>query len=146
LGGLDEAHGSWGQMGTELACKTWLSGGRMVTHKGVWFSHMFRTRESEGFGFPYKNSGSARLRAQDYSRDLWLNDKWPGQVLPLAWLINKFKPLRGTVHVDEQGHQKGYVSWHDDVPEARSALAHIRDSERKFYQTHERLDKRAVYA
>src|SRR3990167_6906926 len=26
LDGLDEAHGGWGQMGTELACKSWLSG------------------------------------------------------------------------------------------------------------------------
>lgn len=146
LGGLDETHGSWGQMGTELACKTWLSGGRMVTHRGVWFAHMFRTRESEGFGFPYKNSGSARLRAQEYSRDLWLNDRWPGQVLPLAWLINKFKPLHGTAHVDEQGHTKGYHNWHDDVPECKAALAHIRQSERRFYETHERLDKKAVYA
>ena len=28
LGGMDEGHGSWGQMGTEIACKSWLSGGR----------------------------------------------------------------------------------------------------------------------
>ena len=31
LGGMDEGHGSWGQFGTELACKAWLSGGKMVT-------------------------------------------------------------------------------------------------------------------
>ena len=24
LGGMDESHGSWGQMGTEIACKSWL--------------------------------------------------------------------------------------------------------------------------
>lgn len=146
LGGLDEQHGSWGQMGTELACKTWLSGGRMVTHRGTWYAHMFRTRQGEGFGFPYANSGRQRLSAQDYSRDLWMNDKWPGQVLPLAWLINKFKPLYGNIHTDEQGQRQGFDSWHDDTPECRAALKHIRDSERRFYQTHERLDKRAIYA
>ena len=27
LDGMDERHGSWGQMGTEIACKSWLSGG-----------------------------------------------------------------------------------------------------------------------
>ena len=28
LGGLDEGHGGWGQFGTEISCKSWLSGGR----------------------------------------------------------------------------------------------------------------------
>lgn len=146
LGGMDEKHGSWGQMGTELACKTWLSGGRMVTHRGTWFAHMFRTRQSEGFGFPYENKGGARIRAQEYSRDLWMNDKWPGQVLPLAWLVNKFKPLYGHYHDEEHGRRYVFHSWHDDVPECRAALQHIRESEKRFYKTHERLDKRAVYA
>lgn len=144
LGGLDEAHGSWGQMGTEIACKTWLSGGRLLTHRGTWYAHMFRTRQSEGFGFPYHNPGSGRLRAQDYSRDLWMNDKWPGQVYPLAWLINKFKPLRGQKHVDEQGKESGYTGWHDEEPDARAALKHIRDSERRFYRTHENMSRRVL--
>jgi len=127
LGGLDEAHGSWGQMGTELACKTWLSGGRMVTHKETWFAHMFRTRAD--FSFPYQIQFSAQEKARAHSRDLWLNDKWPGQVLPLAWLVNKFKPLPG---------------WHEAA--GAETLRHIRESERNFYKTHERMDKRAVYA
>lgn len=127
LGGLDEGHGSWGQMGTEIACKTWLSGGRMVTHRGTWYAHMFRTRAE--FSFPYPMQHNAQERAREYSRALWLNDAWPGQVLPLAWLVNKFKPLPG---------------WHE--PAGADALRHIRQSEKVFYQTHERLDKRAIYA
>lgn len=128
LGGLDEGHGSWGQMGTEIGCKTWLSGGRLVVHRGTWFAHMFRTRAD--FSFPYEMHWSAQENARKYSRDIWLNDRWPGQVLPLAWLVNKFKPLPG---------------WHDsDV--GRDTLARVRLSERVFYQTHERLDKKAVYA
>lgn len=127
LGGLDNGHGSWGQMGTEIACKTWLSGGRMVTHRGTWFAHMFRTRAD--FSFPYPMQASMQDRAREYSRKLWLNDAWPGQVLPLAWLVNKFKPLPG---------------WHE--PMGESALRGIRQSEKVFYQTHERMDKRAVYA
>lgn len=127
LGGMDEAHGSWGQMGTEVACKAWLSGGRLVVHKQTWFAHMFRTRAD--FSFPYPMQFSMQESARAYSRDLWLNDRWPGQVLPLAWLVNKFKPLPG---------------WHE--PAGESALKQIRQSERAFYQTHERLDKRAIYA
>lgn len=127
LGGMDECHGSWGQMGTEVACKTWLSGGRLVVHRGTWFAHMFRTRAD--FSFPYPMQWSVQEKAREYSRNLWLNDGWPGQVLSLAWLVNKFKPLPG---------------WHE--PAGAETLRHIRESERRFYQTHERLDKKAIYA
>ena len=79
LGGLDESHGSWGQLGTELACKSWLSGGKLITSKKTWFGHMFRTGNFRRHGessFPYPLSGNAQERAKQYSRDLWLNDKW----------------------------------------------------------------------
>ena len=94
LGGLDEKHGSWGQMGTEIACKSWLSGGRMVVNKKTWFAHLFRTQGGD-FGFPYKIHGSDQGKAREYSRDLWLNDKWPKAVRPLSWLIDKFAPVPG---------------------------------------------------
>ena len=90
LGGMDEGHGSWGQMGVEVACKAWLSGGRLVSNKDTWFSHMFRTQS--GFGFPYQNPGHS---AKEYSRDLWENNKWEGQVKNLSWLIKKFWPIPG---------------------------------------------------
>src|SRR3990167_4814919 len=48
----DESWGSWGQQGTEVACKTWLSGGRLVTNRKTWYSHMFRTQGGD-FGFPF---------------------------------------------------------------------------------------------
>lgn len=91
LGGMDEAHGSWGQMGVELACKSWLSGGRQVVNKKTWFAHLPRTRP--GFGFPYDNPGSAQEKARKYSRDLWLNNKWDKAKYPLRWLIDRFSPL-----------------------------------------------------
>lgn len=92
LDGLDEAHGSWGQVGTEIACKSWLSGGKLLTAKKTWFAHMFRTN-NKGFGFPYPISGNQQERAQKYSRELWLNDRWEKAVHPLSWLVNKFKPV-----------------------------------------------------
>jgi hypothetical protein len=91
LGGLDEGHGSWGQMGVEISCKSWLSGGRMVVNKKTWFAHLFRTQP--GFGFPYEMHYADQERAREYSRDLWLNNKWEGQVLPLSWLVDKFAPV-----------------------------------------------------
>ena len=75
IDGSDEEHGSWGQQGTEIACKTWLSGGRLVTNRNTWFSHMFRTQD--GFGFPYQLSGRDVEKARARSKDMWFNNKWP---------------------------------------------------------------------
>lgn len=91
LGGLDEKHGFWGQVGIEVACKAWLSGGRQVVNKKTWFAHMFRT--TGPFGFPYKIRGSDQEKARRYSRDLWLNNKWPHQKRDFQWLIDKFSPV-----------------------------------------------------
>jgi len=96
LGGLDEGHGSWGQYGVEVACKTWLSGGRMVTTTKTWFAHLFRTGNFSANGestFPYPLSGSEQEAARTYSRDLWLNNRWPLAVWPLSWLVDHFKPV-----------------------------------------------------
>jgi len=89
LGGLDEEHGSWGQMGIEIACKAWLSGGALVLNKAAWFAHLRRTRP--GFNFPYKQDGKQIVHAHRYSMDLWLNDKWPLAKRPYKWLRNKFQ-------------------------------------------------------
>jgi hypothetical protein len=124
LGGLDEQHGSWGQMGTEIACKTWLSGGRFIVHRGTWYAHMFRTRAD--FSFPYPMQWGVQEAARNYSRQMWLSDAWPGQKYPLAWLINKFKPLPG---------------WSEPIGADR--MKQIRQSERVFYQTHPNLSRQA---
>jgi len=102
LGGMDEGHGSWGQYGTELACKAWLSGGKMVTSLNTWIAHLFRTGNFSKNGessWPYPLSQRDIDRARKYSREMWLNDKWPKAVRPLSWLVDHFKPI---------------PSWHDD--------------------------------
>ena len=91
MGGMDEGHGSWGQFGTEVACKSWLSGGRHVINKKVWFAHMFRT--GGGLSAPWPGIGKATQFAKKYSRNLWLNDNWDKAVHPLSWLIEKFEPI-----------------------------------------------------
>lgn len=88
LEGLDEATGTWGQVGTEVACKTWLSGGRLCVNKKTWFAHLFRSQ----FKWPYPISGRQIDRARAYSNDLWKNNKWPKQKYPLRWLVEKFNP------------------------------------------------------
>ena len=115
LGGMDEAHGSWGQMGTEIACKSWLSGGQLVCNKRTWFAHLFRTQP--GFGFPYPNPGIERARER--SRYLWFGNNWSGQVRPLSWLIEKFAPLPG---------------WHDPI--GAEALARVNAGSKTFNPKH----------
>jgi hypothetical protein len=91
LNGLDEGHGSWGQMGTEIACKAQLSGGRLVVNKSPWFAHLFRTQK--GFGFPYPNPGISKART--YSRWLWVESNWEHAIRPLSWLLEKYWPIPG---------------------------------------------------
>jgi len=90
LGGCDEAHGGWGQQGVEVACKAWLSGGRLVVNKKTWFAHWFRG--GGGPGFPYPIGGRAVASARAYSKDLWMGDKWPQATRKFSWLLERFKP------------------------------------------------------
>lgn len=89
----DESWGGWGQQGTEVAMKTWLSGGRVLCNTNTWYAHMFRT--TSGFSHPWGNPGSQQEQARAKSADLFFNNKWEGQVRPVSWLIERFwEPLR----------------------------------------------------
>ncbi len=115
IDGLDEGHGFWGQFGCEISCKSWLSGGRQVVNKRTWYAHYFRVGNTGGF--PYPISGNAQERAKIYSRDLWMNNKWPKQTRPLSWLVEHFAPVRG---------------W--DGPEAKEAMALVKAAAEEFYR------------
>jgi glycosyltransferase involved in cell wall biosynthesis len=96
LGGMDEEHGSWGQFGTEWACKSWLSGGKLITTKKTWFAHMFRTGNFKRNGestWPYPITQRQIDRARRYSRKLWLKNRWPLAKHKLEWLVEKFAPV-----------------------------------------------------
>ncbi len=92
LDGMDEGHGSWGQFGTETACKAWLSGGRQVVNKKTWFAHMFRT-QGDDFGFPYDLPGRQVDKARKYSQDLWRGNRWALQTRPLRAMLEHFWPV-----------------------------------------------------
>jgi len=89
---FDEAFGSWGSSGIELACKFWLSGGRVMVNHKTWYAHMFRTKSANGFGFPYPQSGNQVNNAKKMAKDLFFNNKWDKAVRPLSWLVEKFDP------------------------------------------------------
>lgn len=87
----DEEFGSWGSQGIEVACKFWLSGGRVLINKKTWYAHCFRTKSN--FGFPYQLSGRQVEKAKRLAKDLFFNGKWKKQIHPLSWLVEKFAPV-----------------------------------------------------
>ncbi len=84
----DESWGSWGQQGSEVALKTWLSGGKVLCNMDTWYAHLFRTQS--GFSFPYPQSGKSQQKAREISQEVFLHDKWPKAKYTLKWLLNKF--------------------------------------------------------
>lgn len=111
----DEAWGNWGQQGSEVALKTWLSGGRVLCNMDTWYAHMFRTQK--GFSFPYGGVGASQEQARRISKELFLNDAWPKQTRPLVWLLEKFwdqlsrlanahRPERSRYANDDRGERK----------------------------------------
>lgn len=122
----DEAHGSWGQQGVEVACKTWLSGGEVMVVRTTWYAHMFRTQGGD-FGFPYPISGKQVDNARKYSRDMWLNNKFEKQIYPLKWLMDKFAPVPGWSKEDlaklSSEPTKGIIYYTDNQLNLRLAKA-----------------------
>lgn len=86
----EEFH-SWGQQGVEVACKTWLSGGRVIVNRRTWYAHMFRTQGGD-FSFPYHNSMSDVRENRELSRELFQHNKWSKAVHDFQWLLDKFHP------------------------------------------------------
>ena len=99
LGICDENLGSWGSQGIEVACKTWLSGGRVIVNKKTWYAHMFRTQGGD-FSFPYHQKQSKVDEAKGKARDLFFNGKWDKAIHPLSWLIEKFWPVNHWTEAD----------------------------------------------
>jgi len=90
----DEKLGNWGNQGIELACKTWLSGGRVLCNHKSWYAHLFRTSGGD-FGFPYNQSGRDVQKTKRNVKNLFWENKWSKQVRSLSWLIEKFSPVSG---------------------------------------------------
>lgn len=82
---------SWGQQGVEVACKTWLSGGRVLVNRTTWYAHLFRTQGSD-FSFPYHQPQSDIDANRELSRELFERNKWKGAKYPFKWLLDKFNP------------------------------------------------------
>jgi len=90
----DETLGSWGNQGIEVACKTWLSGGKVMVNHKTWYAHMFRTQGGD-FGFPYPQPGRDVAKCKKLVKDMFWNNKYDKAIHPLSWLVERFMPAKG---------------------------------------------------
>jgi hypothetical protein len=90
----DEKLGNWGNQGIELACKTWLSGGKVMVNHHTWYAHMFRTQGGD-FSFPYEQRGRDVAKTKKRVKDLFWKNQWGNQKKPLKWLVERFMPVPG---------------------------------------------------
>lgn len=88
----DEKAGSWGHQGTEVALKTWLSGGQVMINQTTWYAHMFRTQGGD-FSFPYEQPMREVEKAREYIRGQFVDKKWDKAVYDIQWLVDKFAPV-----------------------------------------------------
>lgn len=95
----DEKFGSWGSQGIEVACKTWLSGGKVIINNRTWYAHLFRTQGGD-FGFPYEQSQRQIDGAKRFAKELFFGNSWPLQKHRLSWLVKKFWPVKGWTDED----------------------------------------------
>ena len=86
----DETMGGYGMQGSEVALKTWLSGGRVLCNTRTFYAHEFRTKG--GYAFPWGNPARDQQKSIKTIQSLFLNNSWPQQTKPLSWLLEKFWP------------------------------------------------------
>ncbi len=101
----EEFH-SWGQQGVEVACKTWMSGGRVISNLNTWYAHMFRTRGGD-FGFPYSNPQNLVNENRELSKELFMKDKWSKATVKFQKMLDKFSP-------PDWGVSKGIIYYTDN--------------------------------
>lgn len=97
--------GSWGNQGLQIACDTWLSGGKVLCNHNTWYAHMFRTQGGD-FSFPYNQSGRDVAKTKNKVRDHIWKGKRPKQKLPVSWLVEKFYPVPGWSDEDIEALKK----------------------------------------
>lgn len=110
---LDYKNYNFHQEAQELGFKIWLSGGRVIRNKKTWYAHLHKGNR---YGRGFRLSKSQMVRAEVYSADFWMNNRWPKQTKELSWLINKFWPLEGWPDDwQDKKHQENFVHPRSDL-------------------------------
>ena len=123
LGG--EELGNWGNQGIQVACATWLSGGRVLCNHNTWYAHMFRT-QGKDFGFPWDAHSRDMQKTKDNVKKLFWEKKHPKQIYPVSWLVEKFWPISPILPKQHDAQRSaGSPGW------SAEALAELKEHEPK---------------
>lgn len=87
----EKGYGIFYNEAQEYGLKAWLSGGKLMTNKHIWYAHLHKGKKYGRGYFIDKRD----MVIGDRNIDKWLtNSAWPGkQTLPLSWLIEHFWPM-----------------------------------------------------
>jgi glycosyltransferase involved in cell wall biosynthesis len=86
LGDLqEEGYGTFTQEPIELALKTWLGGGKVMTNKLTWYAHKHRK-----YGRTMRLNSDEITAGNLYSKDFWLNNRWDKRIHDIDWLFTRF--------------------------------------------------------
>ena len=134
----DDSLGSWGMQGSSVALRTWLSGGRVLCNLDTWYAHLFRTQP--GFTHPYHQSGRGQNHAIKTVQDMFFNNKWPQQVHPLSWLLEKFWP-----QLKQVGGPEDEKWTEEDLTRIKKADGNIKASKGIVFYTDNQLQLRIAH-
>jgi glycosyltransferase involved in cell wall biosynthesis len=95
IGTMDENRfGQWSGEPDEIACKTWLGGGRVLINKMVTHYHL----RKEKIGRPYPINLSDALPGLQACAKYFSEDNYPDRIHNFDWLIDHFWPLPNKAH------------------------------------------------
>jgi glycosyltransferase involved in cell wall biosynthesis len=102
IGHLSETgYGTFVCEAQELGMKVWLSGGKVMTNKKVWYAHLWKGKPYRDafralYGFGYTRVGNTEWKKGNaFNAKYWLSNKWEERIHDIEWLLEKFWPLPG---------------------------------------------------
>ena len=98
VGYLDDNLGTYGTFAgdnIEVCLKYWLNGDEVKVNKKTWYGHLFKNKQNyiDGIFVRDYKKGNTFKHNWTWIADHWLNDREPGMIHKLSWLIDKFKPV-----------------------------------------------------
>lgn len=88
----EKSYGTFWNEAQEIMLKAWLSGGRCIVNKKVWYAHLHKGKK---YGRGYNLDHSQLSIGSNHTKKWIHNQAWEKQTLPFEWIIDKFWPLPG---------------------------------------------------
>lgn len=86
----DVNYGTFWNEAQEIGLKCWLSGGRVITNKFVWYAHLHKGKK---YGRGYSLDHSQLPIGAGYTKRWIKNNAWNKQTIPFEKLIEQFWPI-----------------------------------------------------